>query len=274
MYHHIIRKDEPEGFILAPFLDEKQRVAGFTLALRTPLWQNFIERGMTWPEANLTAIEHDWKIRFHPLPKNPRPGTRFGFSRGLRADRIERDWTLLYALFHKDERPGFSTAANLNWLLDFLYAAGPVPSDKNAVPQLFAIDPYLSIEPRIHGCGVSVAVGRYAAELLDALPERTDFSQARELINQVRRYHGIRLTRGAEYMQAHTRDRESKNVLMISAAGNCNCLGINPDERMPGEGYDMPSHNTDSPADQLALLIGLAEIWRMLREKLPGNPLA
>lgn len=274
MYHRIIREDEPEGFILTPFLNGKQRLMGFRLTLRTPLWQSFVERGMTWPGATLTAIERDWKVRFHPFSEDPRPGTRFGFSRGLVIDRIEQGWVSLRALFCKDGWSGFSTAANLDWLLDFLYTATPAPADENTVPQLFAVDPYISIEPRIGGCGVTVTVGRYAAALLDALPEQTDFPRARELINELWRYHGVRLTRGTEYMRAHTRDRKSKSVLSVSAAGNCNCLGINPDERMPGEGYDMPSHNTDSPTDQLSLLMGIAEIWKELREKLPHNPLS
>lgn len=273
MYHRIIREDEPENFILAPLLNGKQRIAGFTLVLRTSLWQNFIENDVIWPEENLTAIKREWKVSFDALPKDPRAGTRFGFSRALYVYRIESDWTVLHALFHKDVWPGFSTAANLNWLLDFLYAVPPAITNRSAVPQLFAVDPYISIEPRIGGSGVSVTVGQYAAELLDLLPERTDFRQAREFINQTWRYHGVRLRRGAENMQAHTRDRVSKHVLMISAGGNCNCLGINPDDRMPGEGYDMPSHNTDSPADQLTLLTGLAQIWKELRMKLPNSPL-
>lgn len=266
MYHRIIREDEPESFILTPFLNGKQRLTGFNLALRTPLWQSFVERGMTWPGANLAIVEREHQVRFHPFSENPRPGTKFGFSRGVVINRIESDWTSLHILLRKDGWSGFSTAANLSWLLDVLHTAPPALPDENAVPQLFAVDPYISIEPRIHGCGITVTVGRYAAELLDALPERTDFPRARELINELWRYHGVRLTRGAEYMAAHTRDRRSKNVLSISAAGSCNCLGINPDERMPGEGYDMPSHNTDSPVDQLALLIGLAEIWKELRD--------
>lgn len=267
MYHRIIWEDEPENFVLTPLLNRRQRLAGFKLALRTSLWQSFVERGMAWPEVHLVAIEREHQVRFHPFSKDPRPGTRFGFSRGLVIDRIEPDWTSLHVLFRKDNWSGFSTAANLSWLLDFLHAAPPTPSDEdNAIPQLFTVDPYISIEPRIHGCGVTVTVGRYAAALLDALPERTDFPRARELINKLWRYHGVRLTRGAEYMQAHTRGRESKNVLSISAAGSCNCLGINPDERMLEEGYDMSSHNTDSPTDQLALLIGLAQIWKELRD--------
>lgn len=60
-------------------------------------------------------------------------------------------------------------------------------------------------------------------------------------------------------------------VFHMRVPGNCACLGVeggSHDCLKEGQGYCFESHNVDSPAQQLALLAGVAALWEQARNQL------
>ena len=270
MEHLIMFDDEPESFVCAPYRNDAGQLIGLTFAIRTPVWQDFAAIGMTWKLEIINSLAENWGTRFWQLPHDLQLDYCFGFRRGIRIDRSDLDWTIIRILFQKEERRGFSTALNLHWLLNRLFTSSIKSSTQYGVSQLFVVGTSVAINPTLHGFAVWVTVSKHCAGLIDTIPENTDFPEARRLIAEAWRYYGIRTAR-AESMQAHVRN---KGILQISAGGDCNCLGTNPDERYMPDGYSMFSHNTDGAMHQITLLVGLAAIWMELRGKLQGNTIS
>ncbi|MEI8096678.1 MAG: hypothetical protein WCG73_01075 [Candidatus Moraniibacteriota bacterium] len=262
MYHSLISNDYDEEFSLAPLTNEQGQPRGFILTMRTDIWPPFIKTTVPFHQENVKRIKIEKGLHFTKTTSKMKTGNRFGFRRGIRIASTTTETITLHIFFHEKKREVLSTALNLNWLLDFFFfRKGTLRNDNHKPYQLFEITSAISLDPGYHGSPVTVNVGSLCSQLLDTFPENFDFPQARNLIAKTYGFFGIRLE--ATYMQAYVR---KKGILQLSAGGNCNCLGENPDNRDIPNGYMMSSHNTDTPLHQVTLLIGLAHIWTELHE--------
>jgi len=262
MYHSIISKDYDEEFSLAPLKNGQGQPRGFILTLQTDIWLFFLKKEVPFYQENIKRIKIEKGLHFTEATTKMKIGSKFGFRRGIRIASTTTETVTLHIFFHEKKREVLSTALNLSWLLDFFFfRKGTLRNNSNKPYQLFEIISTISLDSHYHGSPVAVNVGSLCSQLLDTFPENFDFPQARDLIAKTYGFFGIRTE--AMFMQAHIRQ---KGILQLSAGGNCNCLGENPDNRNLPNGYTMFSHNTDTPLHQVTLLIGLAQIWMELRE--------
>lgn len=264
MLHSIIHKDQTECYSLAPLINKKGQPRGFIMVIKKRLWTPLIEGEQKLDNSFIKHAEDTANISFTRASPEIAVGSSFGFREGIKVAEIGAEKIVLHITFHEEKREAFSPALNLYWLLEFFsFLESNKDHEEKGPHQLFHISTMISMKHTPHGCSFAVYVSKACASLLDTIPKHSGFPKAEEFIRETYAFYGLRIP-GGFGMQAYVRE---KGILHLSASGNCNCLGENPDNRYLPDGYQLHSHNTDTPLQQITLLIGLAQIWKELRER-------
>jgi len=136
------------------------------------------------------------------------------------------------------------------------------------VPQLFALETFISHEERFHGAGFTFSISHSALKYLESLGKRHlpraiesmehhFFAQScRDDDDNIRLFRGSMDCRIQEY-----------GILHMHTVGNCACLGVMPQD-FGRYGCGLSTHNVDTISQQFNLLVGIAYIWQMVRDAL------
>ncbi|OHA79416.1 MAG: hypothetical protein A2747_03225 [Candidatus Yonathbacteria bacterium RIFCSPHIGHO2_01_FULL_44_41] len=144
--------------------------------------------------------------------------------------------------------------------------SSPVLDTKPAGSQLFVLETIVAREPgQFHGAGLGLSLSPVARKYLESLGKGVDLDGAMESMKEHffmpyadekfrnRAWHGDFVIRLREY-----------GVLHLNTRGNCACMGTEPKD-FGDRGYSLLSHNVDTVAQQFNLLVGIANVWQMVR---------
>ncbi|MCK9344912.1 MAG: hypothetical protein M0P64_02150 [Candidatus Pacebacteria bacterium] len=146
------------------------------------------------------------------------------------------------------------------------------------LPQLFALETFISHEARFHGAGFSFSISHRALKYLEALGirhlpraiesmEHHFFAQSRRDDDDDDNNNNRRLFRGS--MECRLREY---GTLHMHTVGNCACLGVMPRD-FGRDGCGLSTHNVDTISQQFNLLVGISYVWQMVREGIhTGEP--
>lgn len=145
----------------------------------------------------------------------------------------------------------------------------PVFDTKPAGSQLFLVETFVASEPgQFHGAGIEFSISPLARKYLEGLGKGILLDKAMEAMKKhyldqspdeektQKLYHGDFVVRLREH-----------GVLHMNTIGDCACLGTIPRD-FGDEGCHLSSHNVDTVFQQFNLLVGIANVWQMVRDGL------
>jgi len=133
--------------------------------------------------------------------------------------------------------------------------------------QLFVLETFIAINPEqhFHSAGLGLSLSPTARKYFEGMGDDVALAGAVEAMEDHYRKlypsgNKIKLFRGA--IRAGIRQH---GVLGITTVGDCACIGAMPEQFGENRGCYLHSHNVDTVAQQLNLLVGIAYIWQMVR---------
>lgn len=117
----------------------------------------------------------------------------------------------------------------------------------------------------LHGGSFDLTVSLPARTYLQSLGENIDLKK----ISKTMYEHYVLVNGASEYtlnshcFRVQLRERGLLNMVTM---GDCACLGTSPDKLRDDEGYYLSSHNMDTVSQQFNMLVGIASIWKMVRD--------
>lgn len=265
--HSIMFDDCREAYTLEPLINHK-KIAGLTFRLAYRTWKKLCIH-VTSKDDHRTQFSKSVAAKYlrgFKLPHSiPIEGDQFGIDNFFCLSGVSDNEIQITAEFKKYAKLSALVAVNLSWLLNTLSSIDLLSAHKER-KQLFSVTTWTDLERYEHGFHFRVCVGKKCADMLEAWynkeNQEQDFPELRKMIADTCALFGLK--ERPENMQAHIR---IKGIPMLHAGGFCACLGTSPDERFADCGYELFSHNVDTPLHQLALLVGVAALWKKLSDE-------